>query len=280
MAAAHSNKNEKTTEQLMAEIRARLEWIGVDFLDDSKDEEDVVEGGKVDGKSVKLLDYGCGTGMVSRVSPLFSYSNPVFAVVSEDADLMLIPMLTSNKQAFAPYITQAVGIDISPNMVHEYNTWSSTQSLTSKMSAFVGNLLDPADSSPSAFEGEDFHNFDFAAVGIGFHHFEDPVLAATRLADRLKKGGVLLILDFLVDEKTGSKGNGNGFGQHGHGNGGGAIAKMGKRRGFGQDEMKLMFESACMGMDFGFEVIAKGAVFETPKHSMAKDVFMARGTKA
>jgi hypothetical protein len=28
----------------------------------------------------------------------------------------------AHQQALAPYITQAVGIDISPNMVHEYNT--------------------------------------------------------------------------------------------------------------------------------------------------------------
>jgi SAM-dependent methyltransferase len=172
-----------------------------------------------------------------------------------------------------------VGIDLSPAMVHEYNTMFSTQPTPSKMSAFVGNLLDPADPSPSAFESEDLHNFDLAIVGIGFHHFEDPLFAVKTLADRLKKGGVLLILDFLVDEKIGSEGNGNGH-RHGHGNGSGSIAKIGKRGGFGQKGMRLIFESAGMGMDFGFEVIAKGAVFETPKHSMAKDVFMARGTKA
>lgn len=168
-------------------------------------------------------------------------------------------------------------------MVYEYNNWSSTQSLTSNNSGFLGNFLDPSDPYPTAFESEEYHDFDLAVVGLGFHHFEDPVFAATRLVDRLKKGGVLVILDFVADEKSGGEGGGHrhgcGMGQ-GHGHGGSTAAKREKRGGFGEDEMKLVFESADVGMDFGFEVIAKSAVFETAKHSMAKDVFMARGRKA
>jgi hypothetical protein len=67
IASARSNKNEKTTEQLIAELRNRLDWIGCGFLDDSKVKDDEVEAGEVDKRSVRLLDYGCGTGMVSRV---------------------------------------------------------------------------------------------------------------------------------------------------------------------------------------------------------------------
>jgi hypothetical protein len=67
IASAHSNKNEKTTEELITEIRSRRDWIGVDLLDDSKEKEDGVEGAKVDIKTVRLLDYACGTGLVSRV---------------------------------------------------------------------------------------------------------------------------------------------------------------------------------------------------------------------
>ncbi|KAN0112234.1 hypothetical protein V8E51_005185 [Hyaloscypha variabilis] len=193
--------------------------------------------------------------------------------------------LPVRKQALGPYITQAVGIDPSPNRVHEYNMWASTRSSTSKMTAVVGNLLDPADPSPTTFEGEEFNGFDLAIMGLGFHYFENPVFAATRVAARLKKGGVLLILDFLVDERSGPPADGHrhdhGLGQsHGHGNGGGTVAKTRKRRGFDEEQIKLVFESADVGMDFGFEVIAKGAVFKTSKHSMAKDVFMARGTRA
>jgi SAM-dependent methyltransferase len=266
IASAHTNKNEKTTALLVAEIRARLDWIGVDFRDD-KAKDGAVEG-EVEEKRVRLLDYGCGGGMISRVC--ISVSSPVSME------------LTERHQALAPYITQAVGMDVSPHMVHEYNTWSS--SITPQMSAFVGNLLDPADPSPTAFKGEEFWGFDLAVVGLGFHQINDTVLAATRLAERLRTGGVLLILDFVVDETAGGNGDGHqhdlGFWKkYGHGSGGGAATKRRKHKGFGEVEIKEIFENAGVGKDFGFEVIAKGAVFETAGHSMTADVFMARGTK-
>lgn len=65
------------------------------------------------------------------------------------------------------------------------------------MRAHQGNLCDPSDPDPAAFRGAEFWGFDVAAVGLGFHHFDDPGLAAARLAARLRPGGVLVILDFL-----------------------------------------------------------------------------------
>lgn len=79
IASAHSNKNEKTTELLIAEIRARLDWIGVDFRDDKA--KDGAEGGEVEEKRVRLLDYGCGGGMISRVC--ISVSSPVSMELTE-----------------------------------------------------------------------------------------------------------------------------------------------------------------------------------------------------
>lgn len=40
---------------------------------------------------------------------------------------------------------------------------------------------------------------------------------------------------------------------------------------------KMVFDNADAGMDFGSEIIAKGAMFEIGKHSMANDVFTAGG---
>jgi SAM-dependent methyltransferase len=180
-------------------------------------------------------------------------------------------------------------------MVQEYNTRVGQSTTVLEISASVGNFLDPTNSSPEGFESEEFHNFDLAAVGLGFHYFEDPILAATRLAARLKEGGCLLIIDFILNEKSGEggegegdrKGNGNGhrhchgFGKHhGCGNGDAAVAQTKRRLGFGEEEMRDIFRSAGVGKDFDFEVIAKGAMFETPSCSMIQDVFMARGTKA
>lgn len=70
------------------------------------------------------------------------------------------------------------------------------------MYAYQGNLLDPNDPDPREFSGFDFHLFDIAVVGLGFHHFDDPALAAQRLVERLRPGGVLLILDFLPHGKV------------------------------------------------------------------------------
>ena len=148
------------------------------------------------------------------------------------------------------------------------------------MSAFTGNFLDPADPSPAAFLGQEFHGFDIAVVGLVFHQLNDPILAATKLAERLKTGGALLIIDFHTDEKASEQGHDGGFWRkHGHGSSD-TTSKRGNQNGFGEVGMKGIFESAGVGMNFGFEVIVKDAVFDTGKHSMTSDVFMARGIKA
>ena len=147
------------------------------------------------------------------------------------------------------------------------------------MSAFTGNFLDPADPSPAAFSGQEFHGFDLAVVGLVFHQLNDPILAATKLAERLKTGGVLLIIDFPTDEKASEQDHDGGFWRkHGHGSGD-TTSKRGNQNRFGEEGIKGIFESASAGMNFGFEVIVKDAVFDTEKHSMTSDVFMARGIK-
>jgi len=62
-------------EQLITEIRARLDWIGVASIDGPKDN---CEGGEVERNSVRLLDYGCGNGMISRVCPSIPSSKALF----------------------------------------------------------------------------------------------------------------------------------------------------------------------------------------------------------
>ncbi len=83
-------------------------------------------------------------------------------------------------------------------MVNEYNTSARNQGIPeSEMYATQGNLLDANNPNPAGLVGKEFFDFDIAAVGLGFHHFDDPALAAKRLSERLKKGGVLMIVDFL-----------------------------------------------------------------------------------
>ncbi len=121
----------------------------------------------------------------------------VFSLVSPSA-------LTGNEQALVPYVTQCVGIDLSEGMVNEYNTSARNQGIPeSEMLAVNGNLLDPQNPYSKELKGDWLYGFDIAVVGMGFHHFDDPALAAKKLAERLKKGGVLLILDFLPHKHSG-----------------------------------------------------------------------------
>lgn len=293
-AGNYNNHNSGAMEGLIAEIRNRLDWIGIDFLDsDDEDEEDDelataddnANDGDVSGdqrtlqkKTVRFLDYACGSGMVS--------------------------------QALSPYITEAVGIDLSTNMAAEYNMRANAQGLSAaEMSATVGNIFSESDPHPAHLAAEKFFNFDLAAVGLGFHHFEDPVLSATRLAERLRPGGVLLVIDFLPHGNDHWAHGGNGEGSssggghhhhHAHGLGHGHHAEHGgdgmelklqpeqwekaqvtvQHHGFSEEEMKAAFEAAGLGKDFAYDVVERPVVFKNADKTMKRRVFMARGTKA
>lgn len=166
-------------------------------------------------------------------------------------------------------MTQSIGIDISESMANEYNAGARNQGIPeSEMRAVIGNLISQdADPSPSV-SGPEFHNFDIAAVGLGFHHFASPALAAKRLAERLKPGGVLLIIDFLP---------------HGHDH---SLdhEEMKKRgvthMGFSEEDVKGLFEGAGVGGEFEYVVVGKGIVFKKDGGDMKREVFMAKGRKS
>ncbi|KFZ16513.1 hypothetical protein V501_02178 [Pseudogymnoascus sp. VKM F-4519 (FW-2642)] len=186
-------------------------------------------------------------------------------------------------------------------MVGAYNTTASNQGLEEEeVHAWVGDLIDPKVDRPDQFEGSEFWEFDLAVVGLGFHHFDDVGLAARRLGERLKKGGALVILDFLPHEDVhghshGGHGHSHGH-RHGHGHGGhsheekeGAaegkkeetkVAETVMHMGFSKEEVQKLFEQAGVGLDFGYEVLGKGVVIGPEEKRMKREVFIARGTKA
>lgn len=167
----------------------------------------------------------------------------------------------------------------------------------------VGDVTVPDDPSPAALAAPRFFDFDLAALGLGFHHFTDPPLAARRLVERLRPGGVLLILDFVTHEpivkkgpqeeegqQNGGHGHSHGHGVHGaqgHGNGGDDkafhnAAHTVTHHGFSESQMKGIFEAAGAGRGFAFQELGSGVVFT---HGSGKDgskrrVFLARGEKA
>ncbi|GAB1312285.1 hypothetical protein MFIFM68171_02495 [Madurella fahalii] len=226
-AASYDSKHGKTLDQIIEEIRARLDFFGVDWVDDDYDKDN----DKTDGKTVRLLDYACGTG------------------------------------ALAPYTTQCIGIDLSEGMVAAYNARAENQGISpAEMRAYQGNLCAASDPDPPPFASAEFFDFDVAAVGLGFHHFDDPALAARRLAARLKTGGVLVILDFLP---------------HGEIDPAHPASSTVTHHGFSVEQIKRIYEEAGVGKDFGLEEV--GVVFfhgTADEPGMKRKIFIARGTKA
>lgn len=58
----YDTKHGKTLDEIVEKVRARLDFIGVDWV-----EEDEGDGDYGTTKPVRLLDYACGTGNISRV---------------------------------------------------------------------------------------------------------------------------------------------------------------------------------------------------------------------
>lgn len=111
----------------------------------------------------------------------------------------VIGRYTNYFQALAPYITSSVGMDVAPGMVEEYNRRASAIN-DSQYHAILGDLCNP-DAVAEDLMSKDLFNFDIAAVGMGFHHFEHLQRSLDRLVERLRPGGVLFIVDLI--DRTG-----------------------------------------------------------------------------
>ncbi len=183
-----------------------------------------------------LLDYACGTGMMSR--------------------------------ALGPSVTSIQALDLSSKMVSRFNELAVNSEIPSvqKARAIEGNLLTDED-PPAELNGPELHNFDIVAVGGGLHHFPDPAKAVGRLAQRLKVGGVLLILDFIEEEK-----------EQGWQMPPGAEHTIHKH-GFSEGEMKELMERHGL-VDFGWREIPER--LEVPLHEdepISRKGFLARAAK-
>ena len=211
-------------------VLSHISAIGVDFIEPSStfEKSDAEEASTP--KEVRVLDYACGPGTITNF--------------------------------LAGRATEFIGVDLSPNMVNEYNTRFSTQTDGEKLNAqaYNANLFDPA-GVPESLREPKFFDFDLVAVGFGFHHFENLPVVTQRLVDRLKPGGVLMILDFFSHGKD-DLGDDPAINTVAH-------------HGFTEAQIKGLFAASGLEdnrvFDFGEDVIIKGHAARRP--------FMARGKK-
>jgi SAM-dependent methyltransferase len=96
-------------------------------------------------------------------------------------------------------------------MVEEYNRRAQAAGAAEIASAMQGNLLaqEPYFKDPKTGEkvlnfSQDprFNDFDAVIVGLGFHHFDNYAGSMRKLAERVKDGGAVGIVDLVPSEKV------------------------------------------------------------------------------
>lgn len=149
-------------------------------------------------------------------------------------------------------------------MIATYNSRMNDSNI-SNATASLGDLV-TADPSPPLSDPKSPRDYDIAAVGLGFHHFENPELCIGRLVERLKpETGVCLIIDWLPET------HGDGAMDH--------MKHTIKYHGFDEKRMREIFEGAGL-VDFGFVVLDEPLVLEMKGKKVEKTAFLARGRRA
>lgn len=133
------------------------------------------------GSPVKLLDYACGYGMVS--STLLGR----FDIIR--------------------------GIDISETSVVSYNEMAQQSGIS------VGQMHAVQGSIPSLLENtllatEEFFDFDLIVISMALHHIEDQVGVLSGLCERLRSGGVFVVIDLAPDRHSHNHDQACGCGDH------------------------------------------------------------------
>lgn len=188
----------------------------------------------------------------------------------------------------APFLTQVIGIDVAENMVAEYNSNAASAGVSQRVVGHQADLL----SEPTLKDSPEWTNLDMLVISMALHHFEFPDQALQKLGARLKKGGVLFIID-LVPQPGHIKDHGNHHHhQHHHSTehqGGeddqkhqhefGEAAHTVKTHGFSQDDMQNLFQGAGFGSQTGYQVLPTPLEFTKDDQIFSKTVFIARAQR-
>ncbi|KAI6785004.1 putative methyltransferase-like protein [Emericellopsis cladophorae] len=184
-------------------------------------------------RTYRMLDYACGNGVISR--------------------------------ALALCFDDIQGLDISPEMVDQYNKLAETSGLSDRMRATVGDLINGSDQ----LNALEYSGFDLIVMSMALHHVEDPVLMIRRLSERLAKGGVLLIIDWVSPAESGCRAF---MGMHDH-----PTSHIVSRMGFERRELDAWFADAGL-QSFTWRWAADRSSAPV-EHGGDKQMFFARATR-
>lgn len=171
-------------------------------------------------------------------------------------------------------------------MVAEYNNNAASAGVSQKVVGYQADLL----SEPTIKDSPDWTNLDMLVISMALHHFEFPDQALQKLGARLKKGGVLFIID-LVPEPGHFKGHDNHHHHHHsadsqgeddqkHKHEFGEAAHTVKTHGFSQDDLQNLFQGAGFGSQTGYQVLPTPLEFTKDDKIFSKTVFIARAQRA
>ena len=173
-------------------------------------------------------------------------------------------------------------MDVSEGMVEKYNITAREQGISeSKMHAVQGDLMAP-EVDPS-LAGEDLFNFDLVVICMALHHLENPQEAVKRLVNRLKVGGVLVIIDWATGsekyrrQQETKKGNNDGGAHHDHRSGRYPAAHTVAHDSFAREQIEgALKDAGCSETDF---VLASKPSVVPMATGGQMQLFFARGKK-
>ncbi|RAH46109.1 class I SAM-dependent methyltransferase [Aspergillus brunneoviolaceus CBS 621.78] len=180
-------------------------------------------------------------------------------------------------------------MDVSDGMISEFNKNAKEAGLADKMTGVKADLL--AESVSEELSADEYTKFDLVVVSMALHHFENPELALARLSERLKKGGVLLVLEILAEESHHDH-HGHHHHRHHHHHHhhdeqhdsahgrldfGDAEHTIGSH-GFTLERIQQLYEEAGVGLGFQREVLEHKMAFKVHQ-KLPKALFLARGQR-
>lgn len=172
-------------------------------------------------------------------------------------------------------------------MVERYNQAARLQGLSKQqMYAVQGDLQSPtAQNTHPELQGEDFVGFHVIVVNMALHHMEKPQELLTRLVERLRDGGAVVIIDWLPE--NGKPGEQPAIGgshivtqdqeAHSHQHGQHLASHTVAHAGFTKDQMqKMLREAGCSEVDY---ILHPERSTVPPEIGGQKQLFFARGRK-